>query len=71
MKRATAAGPTLPTQQYRIVSPCAEYDGATLFLRASQALGHGLPKVLPAYAAGRETRPVQVPLEEVTGFEPV
>lgn len=69
MKRATAAGPTLPTQQYRIVSPCAEYDGATLFLRASQALGHGLPEVLPAYAPGRATVPAQVPKADIKGFE--
>jgi len=59
--------------QYRIVTVNASdpNNGATCFLNPSQTLGHELPDPVPAYSPGRETRPVQVPVATIEGFEPV
>ena len=60
-------------RQYRIISAQAgdPNDGATCFLDPSQTLGYGLPDPVPAYSPGRESRPVEVPLITIQGFEEV
>ncbi len=57
-------------QQYRIRTNTPD-DGATCFLKPAQTLGHELPDPVHAYAAGRECRPVQVPVADILGFEAV
>lgn len=67
---ASAPSTRFLTQHYRIRTNTA-LDGATCFLRPVQALGHELPDPVPAYAPGRECRPVAVPASDILGFEPV
>lgn len=59
-----------PSQYYRVRTGDAN-DGATCFLRPAQTLGHDLPDPVLAYAPGRETRSVSVPVDAILGFEAV